>query len=61
MPRENRIWERGWNGHEQEQLIRLARLPLPQYLLWLEDAHRLIRQLASGPPDSDLAGTDVKS
>ena len=45
MPDNDEIWERGWDGHDREQLIRLARLPLPQKLQWLEEAHRLVRQL----------------
>jgi hypothetical protein len=34
-------WERGWDEHERMQLHRLARLALPEKLLWLEQAHRL--------------------
>jgi len=46
-PSEQRTWERGWDGHELEQLRRLARLSLPEKLAWLEEAHRLVRQLAA--------------
>jgi hypothetical protein len=42
---EERQWERGWEEHEKLQLYRLARLSLPDKLLWLEQAHRLVRQL----------------
>jgi hypothetical protein len=45
MKDSDEMWERGWDGHDREQLIRLARLPLAQKLQWLEEAHRLVRQL----------------
>ena len=35
-------WERGWDGHEQAQRLRMARLPLTEKLQWLEDAHRIV-------------------
>jgi hypothetical protein len=40
-------WEQGWDGHHEQQLRRLARLSLPQKLQWLEEAHRLVRQMAA--------------
>ncbi len=40
-----REWERGWDGHEQAQRRRLARLPLADKLRWLEEAHRLVLAL----------------
>lgn len=40
-----RQWERGWDEHESMQLRRLARLPLAEKLLWLEQAHRVVIQL----------------
>ena len=46
------IWERGWDGHHQEQLRRLASLPLAEKLEWLEEAHSLIRHLAAGVSDA---------
>jgi hypothetical protein len=45
MASDEGVWERGWVEHDREQLIRLARLPLAQKLQWLEEAHRLVRQL----------------
>jgi hypothetical protein len=36
-------WERGWEGHERAQRRRLARLPFPDKLKWLEEAHDLVR------------------
>jgi hypothetical protein len=34
------------HGHEFEQLKRLARLSFQEKLAWLEEAHRLVRQIA---------------
>jgi len=42
------LWERGWDDHELQQLRRLAGLSLPEKLAWLEEAHRLVRQIAAG-------------
>ena len=41
-----RTWEIGWDGHALEQLRRLARLPLPEKIAWLEQAQRLAQHLA---------------
>ncbi len=40
-------WEPGWDAHERSQRERLAKLSFPEKLAWLEEAHRLVRQLAS--------------
>ena len=40
-------WERGWDGHQVEQLRRLARLPFIDKLEWLEKAHAFVRHLSS--------------
>jgi hypothetical protein len=42
---DDRVWEKGWDGHEVEQLRRLARLPFAVKLQWLEEASRLVRYL----------------
>jgi hypothetical protein len=49
-----RTWESGWDDHEQKQLRRLAKLSLEQKLVWLEEAHRLVRNMekASGRGES---------
>ena len=39
-----RVWEKGWEEHKQRQRERLARLPLPEKLAWLEETHRLLQQ-----------------
>ena len=31
-------WPVGWEGHERAQLLRMASLPLPLKLRWLEEA-----------------------
>jgi hypothetical protein len=41
---EQRLWENGWDGHEQQQRLRMANLPFWKKLEWLEEAHRLVRQ-----------------
>src|SRR6185295_18654294 len=44
--RERTGWERGWGGHERQQLERLSRMPLPEKLRWLEEAHHLVLHLS---------------
>jgi hypothetical protein len=53
----DRVWEHGWQDHSRRQLERLARLPLSEKLVWLEEAHRLVlhmtgerRRLSTNPP-----------
>ena len=46
-------WERGWSDHEQQQLERLSKLTLAQKLAWLEEAHRLVRQLEAARRSSE--------
>jgi len=40
-----REWEAGWGGHSDAQTRRLAALSLAEKLAWLEDAHRLVKQM----------------
>ena len=47
-PRDERMWERGWEGHELAQRRRMARLTLAEKLEWLESAQRLVFHLRSG-------------
>ena len=42
----DRVWERGWDGHQREQLRRLARLSLAEKLQWLEETGRVVRHLS---------------
>jgi hypothetical protein len=39
-------WPRGWEAHELEQARRLAKLSLSEKLDWLEQARRVVLQLA---------------
>ena len=41
-----RAWEVGWDGHHEQQLRRLALLPLVEKLRWLEETHYLVRHLS---------------
>ena len=47
-PRDERVWERGWEGHERAQRRRMARLSLAEKLEWLESAQRLVFHLRRG-------------
>jgi hypothetical protein len=59
-PRDERVWERGWDGHEIAQRRRMARLSLAEKLEWLESAQQLVFHLRRGtqqaggaePPES---------
>lgn len=44
--RDERIWERGFDGHAFEQQRRLARLSLREKIQWLEEAQRVAEHLA---------------
>ena len=44
-PESEEVWEVGWEGHRQQQMERMAKLPLAEKLAWLEEAHRLVLQL----------------
>ena len=48
---QQRVWERGWEGHEIEQLRRLAELTLADKLKWLEEAHRVVLHLSQLNPN----------
>ena len=43
---EETVWERGWDGHRQAQLRRLAQLSLGEKLQWLEEAQQLVWRLS---------------
>ena len=48
-PRDDRLWEKGWQGHAEAQRARIARLPLKEKLRWLEEAQHIILHLRRGP------------
>jgi hypothetical protein len=56
-------WDVGWEGHERAQLLRMAALPLPLKLRWLEEAQVVVdhlrrqREHASG---SDAPSTEMR-
>ena len=53
--RDERLWERGWDGHRDAQARRLAELSLAEKLAWLEEAHALVLRLqAARVRDEDV-------
>jgi hypothetical protein len=52
-------WESGWDDHEQKQLRRMANLSLEQKLVWLEEAHRLVRNMQK--KSSSVSGTSTRT
>lgn len=61
---EERLWERGWDGHLSAQLRRMARLPLAEKLEWLEEAQRLAEQIQAGRtggPSDRTAGANYNA
>jgi hypothetical protein len=44
-PPEKSVYDNGWEDHELQQMLRLAKLPFSEKLAWLEEAHRLVRQI----------------
>lgn len=53
----DRVWEHGWADHSQAQLLRLARLSLPEKLAWLEQADRVVRHLSQSTPQTLKPGS----
>jgi hypothetical protein len=51
--RDDRLWERGWEGHERAQQERLAKLSLIEKLEWLEEAHRVVLHLERARAERD--------
>ena len=45
---EDRVWERGFEDHELQQMRRLAKLPFAEKLKWLEEAHRMVLHMQKG-------------
>ena len=40
-----RIWEKGWDGHEKAQLMRMAKLTFQEKIIWLEKAQEMLKGL----------------
>ena len=47
-PHEQRVWEKGWDGHRDAQARRLAALSLAEKLDWLEEAHARVMHIQGG-------------
>lgn len=37
-----RLWEKGWDGHEMAQLKRMASLSFQEKIIWLEEAQEML-------------------
>ena len=55
-PRDERIWEVGWDGHSDAQRRRLARLPLVDKIRWLEEAQKLAERMRQSREKLDKPG-----
>ena len=55
------LWPTEWDGHEQAQLLRLARLTLPEKLDWLEQAHQLVMHMNGYRAKSVTPGLTAQS
>jgi hypothetical protein len=55
MTDSERQWNRGWDGHSDAQALRLARLPLPEKIRWLEDAQQTVMALEQSRRRPDAA------
>ena len=58
-PRDERQWERGWDGHALAQRRRMARLTLAEKLEWLESAQRLVLHMRGGAPGRRAESPDT--
>ncbi len=47
-----RIWEDGFAGHSDAQLLRLSKLTFEEKLKWLDNMNRFILRLQSSESDS---------
>ena len=57
---EDTAWETGWDGHEAQQLRRLASLTLADKLEWLEEAQHLLRHLSTARQDATAAEEEAR-
>jgi hypothetical protein len=53
------MWEEGWAGHEEAQLLRMAGLSFEEKIRWLEEAQELIQAFEQNrvlsPPKKNAA------
>ena len=54
--RDERVWERGWDGHADAQRARLARLPLAEKIAWLEEAQVVLGHLTQPTGETRAPG-----
>lgn len=40
-----RMWEIGWEGHEEAQMFRMSKLSFSDKIKWLEEAQELMEKL----------------
>ena len=45
QPSTSRFWERGWDGHEKAQLLRMSKLSFTDKIKWLEEAQELVERM----------------
>ncbi len=50
------IWEDGFSGHSDAQLLRLARLPFAEKLKWLDEMHAFLNTLNAAENDRSDSG-----
>ena len=43
--KDHHMWEKGWEGHEKAQLLRMAALSFEEKIRWLEEAQEVIQAL----------------
>jgi len=39
------FWEKGWDGHKKEQLLRMSKLPFKEKIWWMKEAQEVIQNL----------------
>jgi CubicO group peptidase (beta-lactamase class C family) len=50
---DDHIWEAGYEGHEAEQLQRMAKLSMQEKLQWLEESHDLVMHMEQQRKEQD--------
>ena len=54
-------WEKGWQGHEDAQLRRMARWSLREKIRWLEEAAKLVESLRKQAEPATLPAGQTRS
>ena len=50
-----RLWERGWDGHEKAQLLRMSQLSFLDKIKWLEETQELLQNIQELRKSSPLS------